>query len=179
EPGIHRRRQGRLPARAPRLPRLQEAPGLFRIRRRAAAGRERRVHHHPRLGQQQRSEEFHPRGGGILDTQRARPHRARAGRERSQAAARCERSSRAHPLLMTDPLSNPRTIAFLFPGQGSQAVGMGKELAERYPVAKKTFEEADGALGYAISTLCFEGPEEKLKMTEVTHPAILTVSVAA
>jgi len=84
---------------------------------------------------------------------------------------------------MAEPLSNPQSrptpVAFLFPGQGSQAVGMGKELAARYPVAQKTFDEADAALGYALSALCFEGPEEKLKMTEVTQPAILTVSVAA
>ena len=70
-------------------------------------------------------------------------------------------------------------IAFLFPGQGSQAVGMGKELAEKYPVARQAFEEADEALGYKLSQLCFEGPEEKLRMTEVTQPAILTASVAA
>ena len=70
-------------------------------------------------------------------------------------------------------------VAFLFPGQGSQAVGMGRELAEKYPVARQTFEEADAALGMALSRLCFEGPEEKLKLTEITQPAILTVSVAA
>jgi [acyl-carrier-protein] S-malonyltransferase len=70
-------------------------------------------------------------------------------------------------------------IAFLFPGQGSQAVGMGKELAENYAVARRTFEEADEALGYKLSELCFAGPEEKLKLTEITQPAILTVSVAA
>jgi [acyl-carrier-protein] S-malonyltransferase len=70
-------------------------------------------------------------------------------------------------------------IAFLFPGQGSQAVGMGKELAEKYPVARQTFEEADAALGYKLSQLCFEGPEEKLRLTEITQPAILTASVAA
>ncbi|MGD1213566.1 MAG: ACP S-malonyltransferase [Terriglobales bacterium] len=70
-------------------------------------------------------------------------------------------------------------IAFLFPGQGSQAVGMGKELADNYPVARRTFEEADEALGYKLSQLCFEGPEEKLKLTEITQPAILTASVAA
>src|SRR5271169_2415071 len=71
------------------------------------------------------------------------------------------------------------SVAFLFPGQGSQAVGMGKELAENYPVARRTFEEADEALGYKLSLLCFEGPEEKLKLTEITQPAILTASVAA
>lgn len=70
-------------------------------------------------------------------------------------------------------------IAFLFPGQGSQAVGMGKELAHNHSVARRTFEEADEALGYKLSQLCFEGPEEKLKLTEITQPAILTASVAA
>jgi [acyl-carrier-protein] S-malonyltransferase len=69
-------------------------------------------------------------------------------------------------------------IAFLFPGQGSQATGMGKELAALYPVARQTFEEADAALGFALSRLCFEGPDDKLKMTEITQPAILTVSTA-
>jgi len=71
------------------------------------------------------------------------------------------------------------SIAFLFPGQGSQAVGMGKDLFEKYPVARQTFEEADAALGYKLSQLCFEGPEEQLRLTEITQPAILTVSVAA
>jgi [acyl-carrier-protein] S-malonyltransferase len=70
-------------------------------------------------------------------------------------------------------------IAFLFPGQGSQSVGMGQELAEQYPVARQTFDEADAALGYKLSQLCFEGPEEKLRMTEITQPAILTAAVAA
>jgi [acyl-carrier-protein] S-malonyltransferase len=69
--------------------------------------------------------------------------------------------------------------AFLFPGQGSQAVGMGKELAAKYPVAAQTFAEADEALGYKLSQLCFEGPEDQLKLTEITQPAILTASVAA
>lgn len=69
--------------------------------------------------------------------------------------------------------------AFLFPGQGSQSVGMGKELAALYPVAKETFDEADASLGYKLSQLCFEGPEDQLKLTEITQPAILTASVAA
>jgi [acyl-carrier-protein] S-malonyltransferase len=71
------------------------------------------------------------------------------------------------------------SIVFLFPGQGSQSVGMGKELADHHPVARQTFEEADDALGYNLSQVCFEGPEEKLKLTEITQPAILTASVAA
>ena len=70
-------------------------------------------------------------------------------------------------------------IAFIFPGQGSQAVGMGKDLAEKYPIARQTFEEADEALGYKLSLLCFEGPEEQLRLTEITQPAILTMSIAA
>jgi [acyl-carrier-protein] S-malonyltransferase len=70
-------------------------------------------------------------------------------------------------------------IAFLFPGQGSQAVGMGRDLAEHFPVAAETFAEADEALDFPLSKLIFEGPEEALKLTENTQPAILTVSVAA
>jgi len=70
-------------------------------------------------------------------------------------------------------------IAFLFPGQGSQAVGMGKELADNYAVARHTFEEAEEALGYPLLRLCAHGPEEQLRLTEITQPAILTTSVAA
>ena len=70
-------------------------------------------------------------------------------------------------------------IALLFPGQGSQALGMGKDLFEHYPVARRTFEEADDALGYKLSEICFEGPEDRLRLTETTQPAILTVSIAA
>jgi len=70
------------------------------------------------------------------------------------------------------------SIALLFPGQGSQAVGMGKDLAEKFSEARRTFEEADDALGYRLSQVCFEGPEEQLRLTEITQPAILTASVA-
>ena len=69
--------------------------------------------------------------------------------------------------------------AFLFPGQGSQSVGMGRDLFDNFPSARAVFEEADEALGFALSRLIFEGPEETLKLTEHTQPAILTVSVAA
>lgn len=70
-------------------------------------------------------------------------------------------------------------IAFVFPGQGSQYVGMGKELCEQFPPARKVFAEAEDALGFALSQLCFAGPEAELKLTENTQPAILTVSIAA
>ena len=70
-------------------------------------------------------------------------------------------------------------IALIFPGQGSQVVGMGKDLAEKHAIARQTFEEADDALGYKLSQLCFEGPEDQLRSTEITQPAILTTSVAA
>ena len=68
--------------------------------------------------------------------------------------------------------------AFVFPGQGSQYAGMGKDVAEAYPAARKVFDDIDAALGFALSRLCFEGPEEELKLTENTQPAILAVSSA-
>jgi [acyl-carrier-protein] S-malonyltransferase len=76
-------------------------------------------------------------------------------------------------------------IAFVFPGQGSQKVGMGRELAETFPIARQTFDAADGAFRAdaseqaSLSRLCFDGPEERLTLTEITQPAILTASIAA
>src|SRR6202047_722470 len=69
-------------------------------------------------------------------------------------------------------------VAFFFPGHASQYPGMGKELADMYPSAKAVFEEADKALGFSISKICFEGSEEDLKLTANTQPAILTCSIA-
>jgi [acyl-carrier-protein] S-malonyltransferase len=71
------------------------------------------------------------------------------------------------------------TLALLFPGQGSQFVGMGRKLAEESPAARAVFDEADAVLGFALSRLCFEGPEDELKLTANTQPAILTHSIAA
>jgi [acyl-carrier-protein] S-malonyltransferase len=71
------------------------------------------------------------------------------------------------------------TTAFLFPGQGSQFAGMGKALADEYPAAQQVFDEADEALGFPLSRICFEGPDADLKLTANTQPALLTVSIAA
>jgi len=86
---------------------------------------------------------------------------------------------RTSPEGAKENMTESNLIAFLFPGQGSQAVGMGKDLYEKYPLARQTFQEADDALGYKLSQICFEGPEDQLRLTEITQPAILTASVAA
>src|ERR1700729_1557315 len=78
----------------------------------------------------------------------------------------------------TDVSKSSSKIAFIFPGQGSQTVGMGKELFDKCPIARQTFEETDNALGYKLSQVCFAGPEEQLRLTEITQPAILTISIA-
>jgi [acyl-carrier-protein] S-malonyltransferase len=72
-----------------------------------------------------------------------------------------------------------KQTAFIFPGQGSQHVGMGKEFFDNFRVAKEVFEEADEALRFSISSLCFQGPQEALNLTENTQPAVLTMSIAA
>ena len=70
-------------------------------------------------------------------------------------------------------------LAFVFPGQGAQKVGMGKDFYDNSEIAQRLFKEADEALGYSIMNMCFEGPEEDLKLTANTQPAILTMSVIA
>ena len=72
-----------------------------------------------------------------------------------------------------------KKVAFLFPGQGSQAVGMGKDLYDNFEAAKNVFDTADKTLGKSITTICFEGPEEDLKQTVNTQPSIVTMSIAA
>lgn len=74
---------------------------------------------------------------------------------------------------------NPKTTAFVFPGQGSQKVGMGRDLAAAFPTARTAFEEADATLGYALSSLCWEGPEDTLNETLHTQPALYSHSLAA
>ena len=79
--------------------------------------------------------------------------------------------------MMTEHITS--NTAFMFPGQGTQSVGMGRALVREFPEARLVFEEADEALGFSLSKLCFEGPEDQLAMTENTQPAILTTSIAA
>jgi [acyl-carrier-protein] S-malonyltransferase len=81
-------------------------------------------------------------------------------------------------LVLDRPISDNLMISFVFPGQGAQKVGMGRTLADQFPICRETFEEADAALGEPLSALCFEGPEERLMLTENTQPAILAMSVA-
>jgi [acyl-carrier-protein] S-malonyltransferase len=79
---------------------------------------------------------------------------------------------------MYDSAPMEHETAFVFPGQGSQIAGMGKDVAEAFPAARRVFDDIDAALGFSISQLCFEGPGDQLKLTENTQPAILAVSSA-
>ena len=79
---------------------------------------------------------------------------------------------------MYDSAPMEHETAFVFPGQGSQYSGMGKDVAEAFPAARRVFDDIDAALGFSISQLCFEGPGEELKLTENTQPALLAVSSA-
>jgi hypothetical protein len=139
-------------------PPFPQARRLFRVWRCAPAGRRRDRHRRPWAlepqGRAQRSRDgipvcFRP----LYPTRRARDRR----RRRWPAPV----------------------IAFIFPGQGSQKVGMGKALAEAFPICRQLFDEADAALGRPLSRLCFEGPDDQLMLTANTQPAILAVSIAA
>ena len=131
---------------------------LLRIRRRAAARRRRRRHRRTRPVEREGR------------AQRRRDGVPLRGRAASSSASSGDIAAAAVP----QPV-----IAFIFPGQGSQKVGMGKALADAFPICRETFEEADAALGEPLSRLCFDGPEDQLTLTENTQPAILAVSIAA
>ena len=157
----------RLPAVAPGVPPLPQARRLLRVRRRAARRPQRPLHRRPRpLVGESRAQR--------RDDGRAVPSTDGAAR------AICARESRRQlRATSVDPIDPNRMIAFVFPGQGAQKVGMGKALAEAFPICRETFAEADAALGEPLSTLCFEGPDERLMLTENTQPAILAMSIAA
>src|SRR6185312_10374099 len=140
---------------APRHAPHPDARRLLRVGRRAAPRRRRR--HHRRSRPLERQGRAQRRRDGVP----VRHH---------QLHSACRPGNRRR-------LS--RMIAFLFPGQGSQKVGMGKALADAFPICRQTFEEADAALGYPLSRIIFEGPDDQLTLTENTQPAILTMSVAA
>src|SRR5207245_4224726 len=139
----------------------------LRVRRRAPAGPGRRRDRGPRPierqgGPQRRRDGLPVRGEPL--------HRAAGARDRRRRRESGRRRRLAGPAVV---------IAFIFPGQGSQQVGMGLALARTFPICRQAFDEADDALGEPLSRICFEGPESVLTLTENTQPAILAVSIAA
>src|SRR5271154_2911383 len=113
---------------------------------------------------------------------RMAPRVRRASPRQSIAFLRRRRPKVSHPgaaIPELPEIESTMKVAFLFPGQGSQKVGMGADLAQAFPAARRVFEEADEALGFALSRLCFEGPEEALRLTANTQPATLATSIAA
>ena len=137
---------------------VQAAHRPRRVRRRAAARRQGLLRDRPRQLQRGRGQARHPRGRRVLHQRRERAHRGRAARPgRAQG---------------TDGLGagEPMSVAFVFPGQGSQKVGMGKALAEAFPESRAVFDEADAALGFPLSRLCFEGPGGR-PPADRQHPA--------
>src|SRR5260221_6583228 len=114
---------------------------------------------------------------------RLSPEKARGLKGREEDRRDVRRASHApfilHPspfILQYDSRRMEHNTAFVFPGQGSQFTGMGKDIFEAYPVGRRVFQEIDDALGFSISQVCFEGSEDQLKLTENTQPAILAVS---
>src|SRR5581483_434146 len=128
--------------------------------------------HRPRPVERERHQKCHPRRHGALPQWRERENRTGAFRHCRRRSARLNEKGRQTVTIMSK-------LAFLFPGQASQYAGMGRDLADNFPEARAIFDAADAALEFSLSKLCFDGPEEQLKLTENTQPAILTVSTAA
>jgi acyl transferase domain-containing protein len=118
----------------------------------------------------------------LLRTRRLRRHRAvlcAADITELADGLRAVSTGTEHPSVVRSSETATTRTAFVFPGQGAQKVGMGRALSEAFPESRAVFAEADAAVGFALSALCFEGPEEDLRLTANTQPAILATSVAA